>query len=241
MLDAIAHCPRLHSLAMTCGNSWPVTSLQRFPRLKTLRLATAIYDYTYGIPRMQDPISYTSITTLSLHNTSSFSTFISECLSWCTFPSLRVFSVQGYKSDELPYSSLFQFIHLHPTILEANIDTLEELRIRIESVLKLIDGTGTWVSGQGAEYLGNKVCKIDLLPDTWTSEIYPPDIVPNHPMLCQSSRFGALIYVRKHPFGTRRLGLHSLDIDAHPSICMVYLIPSTPSTMAETTTARWNY
>ncbi|KAI0782352.1 hypothetical protein BC629DRAFT_551225 [Irpex lacteus] len=170
--------------------------LQRLSRLSTIRLYTAGETDLLGpepvttTATTSDPesplVSYPLITTLAIYSLSlSPPHLIRECIKTCSFPNLTVFAVQNFESGNL--AGLFHFIHQHPTLHEVNVDARRTTRIRVEAIMKLVDGTGTWVATNDS---GIKLSTIGYLPrQTEPPDLFPPNIVPGNQVFCSSFAF----------------------------------------------------
>ncbi|EKM48716.1 uncharacterized protein PHACADRAFT_202488, partial [Phanerochaete carnosa HHB-10118-sp] len=116
-----------------------------FPKLKTLRLFMVDVDRN-GTLRPSPPIgTYGSLRTLAIHELYSFEA-IERCCRGLSFPNLRVLKLTYVEGQP---SIIYDFVQRHSTLLEVNIcfsNTWDEASpLRLEALLKLIDGTGTWV------------------------------------------------------------------------------------------------
>lgn len=130
---------QLKTLTVIWNDSWPEILLALHGSLKIVRLYSEHYSTVMGLNTQL--MSYASITTLALYALGGTQALVKECLARCHFPGLRELTVRCWLLEPL---SVFQFIHKHPTLLEVNIDTSHRRHIRIELLLRLIDGTGTW-------------------------------------------------------------------------------------------------
>lgn len=196
LVTALSHCEQLCTLAIACDESWPSSMLQRLSRLSTIRLYTAGETDLLGpepvttTATTSDPesplVSYPLITTLAIYSLSLGPPhLIRECIKTCSFPNLTVFAVQNFESGTL--AGLFHFIHQHPTLHEVNVDARRTTRIRVEAIMKLVDGTGTWVATNDS---GIKLSTIGYPPrQTEPPDLFPPNIVPGNQVFCSSFAF----------------------------------------------------
>lgn len=128
--------------------------MELLPGVHTLRLYLSNVmlkeDHSSRIFRDTSPFrpSYAGITTLQLVDRCGLSDVMQQCMS-LLFPNLRVLRLE-FCSHSVPV--VYNFIHRHPTILEATVHFLsfKGKALRIGPLIKLIDGTGTWIAPHGA-------------------------------------------------------------------------------------------
>ncbi|KAI0694955.1 hypothetical protein BC835DRAFT_988880 [Cytidiella melzeri] len=192
MITILGRCGQLKALAVACVDVWPVLKLVSLTNLQTLRLfavarVNVSESWASSIGHIS-PTSYTSITTLGLYRKSLAESdeLVEACLKKCHFPNLCVLVLQSYA---LPLEDLFHFIHQHPTLLEVNVDTAAGIAVRVEALLKLIDGTGTWKNANGSGYSGTKHCQIGFDFTTHNTQPYPPHLVADTVTTCRSFAF----------------------------------------------------
>ncbi|KAI0688150.1 hypothetical protein BC835DRAFT_1374137 [Cytidiella melzeri] len=179
-LLTLSRTTRLKSLAITCTTTRALSTLEGFASLETLRVNARPVSFD-GFPRLRAyshrDSSYTSITTLALHNCPS-SIFVDECIGTCHFPNLLSLKMKDVETTPV-YT--FLFIQRHPTLLQVNANWSRAC-IRLEALLKLIDGTGTWYPSSGSKF-----CSISY---NWamTTPPFPPNIVSGVQVAC--SMFG---------------------------------------------------
>lgn len=127
----------LHSISIEGSYRWKpaldIPNSRAFPALQTLRLNGPL-----SRSRPLDTSSFSTLTSLSIYWLGALAW---RNLKGGTFPVLRVLSL--LQPDATP-RSLCLFIHKHPTLLEVNVTSRAEHRMRLEDVTKLIAGTGQW-------------------------------------------------------------------------------------------------
>ncbi|KAI0094307.1 hypothetical protein BDY19DRAFT_912184 [Irpex rosettiformis] len=191
MINALGRCSQLRKLTVGSCQGWPRAMLEQLPSLSEVHLFAGNCLHGHDLPSYPRVLSYSFITTLSLHNMPAY--LVNDCMKSCRFPNLTVFLVQSLLSNP---RSLFQFVHSHPTLLEVSVDTDTSV-IRFEALLMLIEGTGTWTttdSTQETNIHEAKVCTIIYEPpDTVPPDLFPVNIVPGVQVICNSFSF-----VRSH-------------------------------------------
>lgn len=140
-----AFSPGLRNLVLLWRCNLLFPEIDPFPELETLRLFMVDVDRN-STPRPSPPIgSYSSLRTLAIHELYDFQA-IERCCRGLSFPKLRVLKLTDVEGQP---SIIYDFIQRHSTLLEVNIrfsSTWDEASpLRLEALLKLIDGTGTWV------------------------------------------------------------------------------------------------
>lgn len=157
----LADTPLLEELTMLWPDNWSFPELTRTPKLHTLRLTIMKNAHRQAKPeKVPDdaPNSFPSITTLEITRR-DFAKWDEEYWANITFPSLHVLS---FRHVTFRVSSIFNLIHCQPTVMEVNLSfdsysyTLPDgfsLSARLEDIIKLIDGTGSWQSPDGDEAL----------------------------------------------------------------------------------------
>ena len=179
----------LEHLTLAWQDTWPFPDISYTPNLRTLRL-NIVYRPDHSIPTpfpSLDPCS-ASLTTLHLNNVLPGDWPAHYWLE-LTFLQLRVLNVQHTSTAFQP---VFDFVHRHPTLMEVNLDFESFKDIRLEAILKLVDGTGSWCtpSGCGTFVEGNR--RFYLTPektmvyldesevDLTDFQSYPDDIPDTH-------------------------------------------------------------
>ncbi len=193
LIHSLKFFTRLDSVAIRCDDaceSW--TDYVSIPGLKEARVlitrdANALPTTSFPLP-LPDVSSH-SLTTLALYNhgrQKEVSRLIEHCIQHCQFPKLCSLTVEGWESH---CATLFQFIHAHPTLMEVNV--LTRRAVRPESLLKLVDGTGTWMLPTRATG-ARRVCQIEY-HDYDRQDPFPPDFIPpddrNEVILCSDFAF----------------------------------------------------
>ncbi|KAJ3541089.1 hypothetical protein NM688_g6134 [Phlebia brevispora] len=140
-----ASSQKLKELTISWHDRHGFVSQSSLPQLDTLRLYLKDPPSLHPINepfRQPTPLApYTSITRLMLHETTyDASKFVQYYLEKAHFPNLRVLNLQEVMTSG---NRTFDFIQRHPTLLEVNV-SIDSVRVRFESVHKLIEGTGTW-------------------------------------------------------------------------------------------------
>ncbi|TCD67143.1 hypothetical protein EIP91_000427 [Steccherinum ochraceum] len=133
------HAPRLKELSMLVSIDRPFLNLAGLRDLDTLRIT--LIPTTRSIETMtiaHDPkglLRISNITTFCFHDRAGpRATFIFRT---------SVFNTKDTKRDP---QDVFQFIDLHPTLREVNVEYFHFcVDIRLEAVVKLAEGTGLWV------------------------------------------------------------------------------------------------
>ncbi|KAI0785025.1 hypothetical protein C8Q75DRAFT_341495 [Abortiporus biennis] len=94
------------------------------------------------LPSLDDKLSYPFLTTLAINfrRTSNWPTYAWKSLK---FPKLKVVDLQNIGSCDPKI--IYDFIQRHSTLLEVNV-SFEEAELRFEGLIKLINGTGTWIA-----------------------------------------------------------------------------------------------
>lgn len=190
----LSRCIHLQALTIVCNDSWPMKILSQLSSLKTIRLYVENFSEHIDTTSFASKLmSYTSITTLALHVPfgAQAPTLLNECLTRCCFPNLQAFTARSCLS---PLLSVFQFIHQHPSLLEVNVDTSNRKVVRIEPLLKLIDGTGTWFNPPDNEgtsklrlrshYDGDSISITDNMRNPGL-----PSLIPDCNITCSSFAF----------------------------------------------------
>ena len=160
-MSTLSELEVLEELSMLWPNNWAFPEANETPKLHTLRLT--IIPNTHPRAKREKilddyPKSF-SIRTLEVRFVPPFPTsWHNEYWLDFSFPALRVVTFWHMRT-RVP--DIFVFIHRHPTILEANLnfriserdyDLLisppyeDSLSIRLEAIIKLIDGTGMWAA-----------------------------------------------------------------------------------------------
>ncbi|KAK7688544.1 hypothetical protein QCA50_008082 [Cerrena zonata] len=158
IMTVLSELPFLEKLTMPWPYNRPFPEVGLTPKLHTLRLnimPNTDPHATLETVFNASPTVLSTITTLEIAFPES-SRWPERYWINLTFPRLEVLNLRGMRAL---VPSIFHFIHRHPTILEANInfnlvreDTFGNdgsLSIRLEAIIKLIDGTGTWQDPQG--------------------------------------------------------------------------------------------
>lgn len=141
----------LHSLTMPYPCDYVFPQVQCFADLESLRLVMSPRPYRQDLPNNRCPHCeapvkylsgdlYKSISRLSVqqHDDAKFPSYIWNTLE---FPKLEVLNLQGLASTSV--SSVYSFVQKHSTLLEVNIGFLS-IELRLEALIKLIEGTGIW-------------------------------------------------------------------------------------------------
>lgn len=142
-------CGRLRNLVMLWHDMVAFPHMEDIPSVRTLR----IYLCGHGRPSGDydpDPnvsvagyLPYKNLITLELFDRIELvpSQVIVQCMK-LSFPKLRVLRLGGV---ETPVPPVYNFIHRHPTLMEVNITFTVTRSLHFEPLVKLIDGTGTWM------------------------------------------------------------------------------------------------
>lgn len=145
--QALYDCQELRNVAILWPCNLLFPDLDDFPNVETLRLYLTDVNKNHS-PRPSPPIgTYSNLHTLAMHELYDFQA-IERCCRGLNFPNLRVLKLTEIES---PARTVYDFVQRHSTLLEVNltfaIDHVSPLRL--EALLKLIDGTGTWVRPEG--------------------------------------------------------------------------------------------
>lgn len=154
IVQSLRHCRGLKNLVLAWDDAASFPAIQHLPSVDTLRL----YLFQSGnedrsLRRLRHPSDelppFPSLATLALYDCFSHSRVMEQCTQ-LSFPNLRVLTM---KSTRVDVCRVFDFIQRHPTILEANIHfhiDYDLRALRLEALVKLIEGTGTWIIPAGA-------------------------------------------------------------------------------------------
>lgn len=147
--ESLRTTPLLESLTLVWPENWPFPMADLPPELRTLRLNIVPHPNVYASPERPCSchLSISSITTLQIVNFSD-ADWPDKYWLKSKFPNLRVFNLQNTEASPRP---VFDFVQRHPTILEVNIHFIGDADVRLEAILKLIDGTGTWLPPEDLE------------------------------------------------------------------------------------------
>lgn len=185
LIDSLEHCRELRNMVLAWSDHLSFPNMQRFPQIETLRLYLSreadidflsTDEHGFITPKVHPfnniPV-FTTITTLSLHECCDFSEVVPQCMR-LTFANLRVLRMEQVSAD---VSLVYDFIQRHSTILEANFYFTEgdDEALRLEALMKLIDGTGTWIGPKGdSDILVDQATLLDMDDD----DPYPPTFEP---------------------------------------------------------------
>ncbi|KAI0697554.1 hypothetical protein BC835DRAFT_752726 [Cytidiella melzeri] len=210
VIRVLSRCTRLDTLTTACDKGWPRAVLNSLSKLRTLRVSFVDDDdpsftlYSGSFSRT-NITSYTLITTLGLYEDrlSPHKRDFAEFFHKCRFPNIHVLVVQGIQTN---IEELFQFIHEHPTLLEVNVETgVQSIMVRVEAVLKLIDGTGTWSIPTDPSHAGTRLCHLDDdIEDI--ADLFPPNIVHDVLITCSSFAFTRIHLNPQAPLWTSPVG-----------------------------------
>ncbi|KAI0688149.1 hypothetical protein BC835DRAFT_334036 [Cytidiella melzeri] len=188
-ISTLSRTTRLKSLAFIWEDAWPHSMLKSegFSSMETLRVTihhrSGEANKSPKSSSYSQSSTYPAITTLSLHHYRWHNPqLVDECITTCRFPNLAVLEFTGQRADA---EILFQFIQEHPTLLEVNVDLVDQYSVRLEALLKLIDGTGTWTNSPSR---GSRSCQITYDPAVTTLPS-PPNIVPGAQVVCNAFGF----------------------------------------------------
>jgi hypothetical protein len=154
LIQSIQACPTIQKLALAWDGRASFPQMEHLPSVQTLRLYVTTdvmrqdYAYNYNPPIFRS--DYSAITTLALYDCCKRSEVMLECMK-LSFPNLRILRLEGC---DMSAPEVYDFIQLHPTILEATVYffALDYRALRLEPLLKLIDGTGTWKAPSGNQH-----------------------------------------------------------------------------------------
>ena len=141
----LRYSPGLRKLTLIWCHPLLPPAVDDFAHLETLRIVLCNEAHpgeSYpAIPYW--PTSLT-VTTLSIHDTAHGSDIVRSFCRDTRFPNLRVLRLDGI---DVNAQRVYDFINRHPTLLEVSIGfrPLSSRTLRLEALLKLIDGTGTWI------------------------------------------------------------------------------------------------
>lgn len=159
IMASLQSAPLLESLSLVWRSQWPFPAIEGMPNLRTLRLTV----YSVGISSSEQltspQLSISSLTTLHMacvHDDLNWETFLGH-----KFPNLSVLNVQNISAR--PWK-IFDFIHSHPSLLEVNLSFIYGTTIRLEAILKLIDGTGVWRAPNGETVFHNSGSSFYIAP-----------------------------------------------------------------------------
>lgn len=143
------HAPRLKHLSLILSDASSLPALDGFDGLTTLRLTILPSVWAEAAASYPcDPcpfLRYSTITTFHLHHASiQENPGFDQYWEHLYLPNLRVLSALDTKYSP---QQVFQFIDLHPKLIEVNISYYHTYPlIRLEALVKLIEGTGLWVA-----------------------------------------------------------------------------------------------
>lgn len=135
-----------------CSRLFP--PVEHFPELESLQLILSprythdpkSYIYRCICPNCNTPYTslsqcrHTSMSRLSVHQT-DLAQWPSSIWKSLEFPNLRVLNLQGL--DKSCVHPTYLFVQRHSTLLEVSLD-FKSPKLRLEGLIKLIEGTGTW-------------------------------------------------------------------------------------------------
>ncbi|GJE85828.1 hypothetical protein PsYK624_019070 [Phanerochaete sordida] len=204
VLESFAHCPHFHNLVTAWDDTYPFPdACHGLRKLETLRLYLTdpgVYPVWSRVHETRGVASFKTITTLALHSAIDFSYVIEQCLDNLSFPELRVLRLERITNE---VAKVYDFIQRHPTILEATVHFIvhRETELRMEALLRLIEGTGTWVAREPSEEEG-----LDEATEFNIVDLNSP-IPPDFPLVCGSfARFS---------FARRPLGPASVEYKSY--------------------------
>ncbi|KAK7695160.1 hypothetical protein QCA50_002350 [Cerrena zonata] len=161
IMSSLLSTPFLENLTMTWVETWAFPMIDRHRHLHTLRLKIIPSPCRYSLPEKTYACltehELSSLTTLHIANYFE-ADWADHFWLQSKFPNLRVINVQNTRAT---CRTVFDFVHCHPTLLEVNIGFIDAIDIRLEAILKLIDGTGSWRTPGGLETFverGNPRC-----------------------------------------------------------------------------------
>ncbi|TCD67145.1 hypothetical protein EIP91_000429 [Steccherinum ochraceum] len=152
-LPALArHVPRLRHLSWVTDSKYTFPQISGFEGLRTFRVTLVKnpaqpIDETEVLASGPRPLlRYSTITTFCLHHAVIGAEYSALDRYWkhLHLPNL---SILNARSTRCYPQQIFQFIDLHPTLIEVNVSCVHQpVSIRLEALLKLIEGTGLWVT-----------------------------------------------------------------------------------------------
>ncbi|OCH94667.1 hypothetical protein OBBRIDRAFT_884465 [Obba rivulosa] len=139
-LAFLRKAPHLTELRVAWSSFASFPSPEHWRELETLRLRIYGVHKTIGAPPPPLPTTFRFLTTLAIHDSVSGSWWASQ-IENVRFPNLRVLGL--YRTACLS-TSVYRFIHRHPTLLEVNVSFRYSANLRFDALVKLMEGTGTW-------------------------------------------------------------------------------------------------
>lgn len=138
-------CPRLESLTIAWEFDEEFPLAQMLPNIRTLRVLVGHRFWHGSHPGTFSPQTFPNITTLHIRNcvTSDDERDHIQMCCHMSFPKLRVLRLESIGRGTL---NIYDFIQRHPTILQVALefDIAPNFSPRLESLVKLITGTGVW-------------------------------------------------------------------------------------------------
>ena len=148
LVQSLEHCRELRNLTLVWSDLCSFDDLGTLSQVWTLRLYLVLSPPSRCEILLVSPVGgispCSSITTLALVNCSGHSKIIGQCLA-LSFPRLRVLRLEKLTA---PVPLAYDFIQRHSTLLEVNVHFACFISgsLRLEALLKLIHGTGTWIA-----------------------------------------------------------------------------------------------
>ncbi|KAH9950926.1 hypothetical protein B0H21DRAFT_408732 [Amylocystis lapponica] len=136
-LKSLEKCRQLSSLTLVWRYS-RFPDLSAWVKLRTIRLFLE-WTLLAAYPPKQTLV-VSSLTTLSVHGAEQSRRF-SESICDMSFPNLRVLSLHETRAH---VSAVYSFVQQHPSLREVNVSFWQYVRLSFDSLVKLIDGSGTW-------------------------------------------------------------------------------------------------
>lgn len=152
----LAAClPQLEHLGMLWKWNDCVPPIDLFPVLQSLRI---IVDHQFpphwGLPSSSCGIKSVAITSLIIHELSLSSMLLNDFCDGAkyTFPNLRILR---FTETKISVPKVYDFIRRHGTLLEVNVGfaQLNHQSLRLEALVKLIQGTGNWTRSEKQPHL----------------------------------------------------------------------------------------
>ncbi|TCD66484.1 hypothetical protein EIP91_001309 [Steccherinum ochraceum] len=139
--DLAHHAPALSTMALSCIDVHPFPPIEAFGNLQTLRLIILTYQRCKLLIKPSARcVTSTTVTTFSFHD--DVTEWNEDYWKMIHFPNLRVLNLQNLQCSP---SQCYQFIDLHPTLREVNVQFEHDHNLRLINLTRLIESTCFWV------------------------------------------------------------------------------------------------
>ena len=139
----VAANPTLRKVVLVWIEPFVFPALNTLSDLQTIRLFLVdwiVPDASATAPLSNPRMTFNSLTTLAINNGGTRVNLFNLYITHLSFPKLRVLNIH---EAELAAPLAFDFVQRHPSLLEVTMSSRAG-NFRLEAVLKLIEGTGTW-------------------------------------------------------------------------------------------------